>query len=63
MSNKSERVGYLVGIYNALDSAEIGADGKCAYPAAKIKQVLETVKHLLKEDGITGVNPNSKVNW
>ena len=62
MSKKSERISYLVGIYNALDSAEIGADGKCAYQLAKIKQVLEAVKHLLKEDGITGVSTGIKVN-
>ncbi|HHQ4679038.1 TPA: hypothetical protein ACSP3E_002330 [Aeromonas veronii] len=52
MSKKRERVKYLAGIYAALDEAEIGADGKCAYPKEKIKQVLETVKHLLAEDGI-----------
>jgi hypothetical protein len=62
MSKKSERISYLVGCYNALNSAEMGQDGKCAYPEAKIKQVLETLKHLLKEDGITGVNPSRRVN-
>lgn len=52
MSRKRERIKYLVGIYAALDKAEMGADGKCAYPKEKIEQVLETVKHLLAEDGI-----------
>jgi hypothetical protein len=52
MSKKENRVQYLVGIYKALDETESGADGKCVYPREKIKQVLETVKHLLAEDGV-----------
>ncbi|MND11734.1 hypothetical protein D3C87_820660 [compost metagenome] len=56
MSKKQERVKYLAGIYAALDEADMGADGKCAYPKEKIKQVLETVKHLLAEDGVKPLN-------
>ncbi len=52
MSKKQDRIKYLAGIYDALDEAEMGADGKCVYPKEKIQQVLETVKHLLAEDGI-----------
>lgn len=52
MSKKEARVKYLVGIYNALDDTKMGADGVCEYPVEKIKQVLETVKHLLSADGI-----------
>jgi len=51
-NKKQDRIKYLAGIYAALDEAEMGADGKCAYPKEKIKQVLCTVKHLLAEDGI-----------
>ncbi len=51
-NKKQNRIKYLAGIYSALDEVEIGVDGKCAYPKEKIKQVLETVKHLLAEDGI-----------
>lgn len=56
MSKKEVRVKYLAGIYAALDETEMGADGKCVYPKEKIKQVLETVKHLLAEDGVTPLN-------
>lgn len=49
---KSKRVQKLVGIYNALDDTTMGADGVCEYPVEKIKNVLETVKHLLLEDGV-----------
>lgn len=52
VSKKQDRIKYLAGIYAALDEAEMGTDGKCVYPKEKIKQVLETVKHLLAEDGI-----------
>lgn len=62
MSKKATRIGSLVGIYKALDATEMGADGKCVYSNEKIRQILATVKYLLKEDGITGANPNSKVN-
>lgn len=56
MSKKEVRVKYLAGIYAALDETEMGADGKCVYPKEKIKQVLETVKHLLAEDGVKPLN-------
>lgn len=49
---KSKRVQNLVGIYNALNDTSMGADSACEYPVEKIKQVLETVKHLLSEDGV-----------
>lgn len=61
MSKKQERIKYLVGIYNALSVSESGADGRLSYSRDAIKSVLETVKHLLAEDGIRGVSASDKV--
>ena len=60
MSKKQERVKYLVGIHNALTEAtcsvEDMSEGVFCFEQDKIKQVLATVKHLLKLDGITDGN-------
>ncbi|MGL4753688.1 MAG: hypothetical protein ACRCXB_15015 [Aeromonadaceae bacterium] len=53
MSKKQGRIKYLVGIYNALNVCESSADGRLCYSKADIESVIATVKHLLKEDGIT----------
>ncbi len=67
MSKKQERIKYLFGIYNAINECGEQAvfdaeNGVLAYKKETIKQVLETVKHLLKQDGIVGIAADSKVN-
>tara|TARA_R110002020_G_scaffold382179_1_gene593007 strand:+ start:466 stop:654 length:189 start_codon:yes stop_codon:yes gene_type:complete len=56
MSKKKERVKYLVGIYNAMNSPIKGASEKAeqtTYTKTSVLQILKTVEFLLKEDGIT----------
>lgn len=62
MSKKSERVSYLIGCRNALNSqGESGADGKLCYDPVLIKHILGTIDAILKIDGITGIPANAKV--
>ena len=61
MSKKQERIKYLVGIYNALNVSELGIDGRLSYSRNTITSVIDTVKHLLEEDGIRGVRASDKV--
>ena len=60
MTKKQERVKYLVGMHSALCEAtcsvEDMSEGVFCFEQDKIKQVLATVKHLLKLDGITDGN-------
>ncbi len=60
MTKKQERVKYLVGIHSALCEAtcsvEDMSEGVFCFDQAKIKQILATVKHLLKMDRITDGN-------
>lgn len=61
MSKKKERIGHLIGCRKALNTqGEMGADGKLCYDFALIKQVLKTMDHLLKLDGITGIPADAK---
>jgi hypothetical protein len=60
MSAKKQRVSYLIGIHTALAKAECSVtdmnDGVYCYKQDKIKQVLATLRALLKADGITDGN-------
>jgi hypothetical protein len=64
MSKKQERIKFLVGIRNAINEPEVSVDdndkGNYTYKQNKIKSVLATIDHLLKEDGITAVSADSK---
>jgi len=63
MSKKQERIKFLVGIYNVINNAESSqSDDKLAYRADDIKSAIKTIQHLLKQDGIVGVDANSKVD-
>lgn len=61
MTKKQERVKYLVGMHNALSKPapcsvdDTGMDVFC-FDRAELDQILATVKHLLKLDGITDGN-------
>ena len=60
VTKKQERVKYLVGIHSALCGAtcsvEVISEGVYCFDHEKIGQILATVKHLLKLDGITDGN-------
>ena len=60
MSKKQERVKCLVALHSALCEAtcsvEVISEGVYCFDHEKIKQILATVKHLLKLDGITDGN-------
>jgi hypothetical protein len=63
MSKKRQRISYLVGIRNAINNTSTQPDVKgFIYSEGKIKAIIETLDHLLKEDGIVGINANDKVN-
>jgi hypothetical protein len=63
MSKKKQRISYLVGIRNEINntSTQPDVDG-FIYQKDKIKAIIATIDHLLKEDGIVGIDPNEKVN-
>ena len=57
MSKKKQRIKYLVGIYNALNTPIKGAKSKeTTYDNDKVLSILKTVEQLLKEDGVTALN-------
>jgi hypothetical protein len=61
VTKKQERVKYLIGIHTALSERstfsvdDMGVDVFC-FDRAELDQILATVKHLLKLDGITDGN-------
>lgn len=61
MSKKKERIKYLVGIHNCLKECQMGADGLMCYSPDRISAVIETVRHLLAEDGIYPIAASNKV--
>lgn len=55
-NKKQQRIKYLVGIYNAMNSPLKGASDESSqttYSKTTTLQILKTVEFLLKEDGIT----------
>ncbi len=61
MSKKKERISYLVGVYNVVNSAEANtSESTLTYQTKDIKAVLKTLQYLLKQDGIVGIDANSK---
>jgi len=63
MSKKQERIKFLIGIYNVINSAESSpTDAKLTYRAEDIKSAIRTIQHLLKQDGIVGISGDVKVN-
>ncbi len=62
MSKKKERIAFLVGVYNVINSAEANAsESTLTYQSTDIKAALKTLQYLLKQDGVEGFNANSKV--
>ena len=62
MSKKSERITYLIGCRNHLNSqGKMSADGKLCYDLALIKLVLKTIDHVLSLDGVKGIPADAKV--
>ena len=64
MSKKQERIKYLVGVRNALNSKgeiEIDLPSKIVYDANLIEQLISTVDAVLKLDNIVGIPADSKV--
>ncbi|WP_163370967.1 hypothetical protein [Endozoicomonas acroporae] len=61
MSKKQQRVKYLIGIYNVLRKPKIGVEPGYEYDEKEMQQVIETVKHLLAEDGIRAMSADSPV--
>ncbi len=54
MSKKSERISYVIGVRNALNSnGKSGAEGGIEYEKDLIKQLLATLDAVLKLDNIT----------
>lgn len=56
VNKKQQRIKYLVGIHNALNTTETNvtemSEGYYSYKQEKIKQVLATINGLLAEDGV-----------
>ena len=64
INKKQQRIKYAVGIYNELNEnpSSLGGGENITYSVESIKAILATLKAMLKDDGIVGINPNDKVN-
>lgn len=64
INKKQQRIKYAVGIYNELNEnpSDLGDGDNISYSVASVKSMLATLKQMLKDDGIAGINANSKVN-
>lgn len=64
MSKKQERIKYLVGVRNALNSngkSNVESPNEIYYDRDMVKQIINTVDAVLKLDNIVGIPSGGKV--